>query len=127
MNRTWRCLWVCFWLGLSLNQVYAAVAATNLLTWDKTSDRVDADVRGWELFSLLERIASETGWQVFVEPDSGYKASAKFKGLPSGEALRLLLGDLNFALVPQTNSSSRLYVFRTVMKNATRQVRPGSR
>jgi hypothetical protein len=34
----------------------------------------------------------------------------------------MLLGDLNFALVPQTNAAPRLYVFRTVMKNATQQV-----
>jgi hypothetical protein len=43
---------------------------TNVLVWNKARDRVDADVRGWELFGLLERIASETGWQ-YVEPDSG--------------------------------------------------------
>ena len=118
------CTLVCFCLGLSLNQVCAAAATTNLLIWNKTKDRVDADVRGWELFGLLERIASESGWQVFVEPDLGHKASVKFKDLPSGEALRLLLGDLNFALVPQTNDNARLYVFRTIMQNATRQVRP---
>ena len=36
----------------------------------------------------------------------------------------MLLGDVNFALVPETNSSPRLFVFRTSMKNATRLVRP---
>jgi hypothetical protein len=112
------------WLAFGAHQV--AAAATNLLVWNKAKDRVDADVRGWELLNLLERIASETGWQVFVEPDSGHTASAKFKDLPSGEALRLLLGDLNFALVPQTDRSSRLYVFRTVMQNATRLVPPAA-
>lgn len=112
------------WLAALLGQAVAAGVATNVLVWDKARDRVNADVRGWELFNLLERIASETGWQVFVEPDSGHMASVKFKDLPSGEALRLLLGDLNFALVPQTNSSPRLYVFRTAMQNATRLVEP---
>jgi thermitase len=34
----------------------------------------------------------------------------------------MLLGDLNFALVPKTNAPSQLYVFRTTMENATRQV-----
>jgi hypothetical protein len=125
MNRVWHWVLICVWLGFALDMTGAAAAATtNVLVWNKAKDRVDADVRGWELFGLLERIASETGWQVYVEPDSGHKASVKFDDLPSGEALRLLLGDLNFALVPQTNNNSRLYVFRTAMQNATRQVRP---
>jgi hypothetical protein len=72
----------------------------------------------------LAQIASVTGWQVFVEPDTSQAVSAKFKNLPPGEALRLLLGDLNFALVPETNSISKLFVFRTAMKNATQSVRP---
>jgi hypothetical protein len=115
---------ICLWLGGFLHQAGAANTATNVLVWNKIKDRVDADVRGWELFSLLERIASETGWQVYVEPVSEHTASVKFKDLPSGEALRLLLGDVNFALVPRTNGNSRLYVFSTVMQNATRLVQP---
>jgi hypothetical protein len=50
--------------------------------------------------------------------------SAKFNDLQPGEALHLLLGDLNFALVPDTNASPKLFVFRTTMKNATQAVRP---
>jgi hypothetical protein len=36
----------------------------------------------------------------------------------------LLLHDLNFALVPATNASSKLFVFRTTMQNATQSVHP---
>jgi len=93
------------------------------LKWQRDKDRIDADVRDLSLPTLLERIASETGWQVFVEPGAKHTASAKFSNLASGDALRLLLGDLNFALVPQTNASPRLYVFRTAMHNATQRVR----
>src|SRR5690349_6119741 len=114
------------WLGLSLS-VSNAASATNTLVWYKDKDRVDADVRGWELLSLLERVAAETGWQVYVEPDTTYQASVRFRNLASGEALRLLLGDLNFALVPQTNGNARFFVFRTAIQNATRLVRDGSR
>jgi thermitase len=57
-----------------------------------------------------------------VEPDTTHTTSAKFKDLPSGDALKMLLGNLNFALVPRTNGVPQLYVFRTEMKNATRQV-----
>ncbi|MGA3283789.1 MAG: S8 family serine peptidase [Verrucomicrobiota bacterium] len=101
----------------------ANAADTNVLVWHKTADRVDADIRGEPLWPLLETIARETGWRIYVEPGTTRNASAKFKDLPSSDALRMLLGDLNFALVPRTNTPPHLYVFRTVMQNATRLVR----
>ena len=90
--------------------------------WHKTSDRVDADVQGIALWPLLEKVAVEAGWHIYVEPDTDRKVSTKFKNLSSNEALKMLLGELNFALQPQTNGSTRLYVFRTKLENATRQV-----
>ena len=83
---------------------------------------MDADVRGMALWPLLEKIAVEAGWHIFVEPDTTHTTSAKFKDLPSGDALKMLLGNLNFALVPRTNGVPHLYVFRTNMKNATQRV-----
>jgi thermitase len=98
-------------------------AGTNTLVWHRTTDRVDADIRGMELWPLLEQIAMSAGWRIFVEPDTTRTTSAKFKDLPSGDALKRLLGNLNFALVPRTNGVPQLYVFRTAMKNATQRVR----
>ena len=115
------CLFLWLWLAFGL--CAASAAGTNSIVWNKTTDRVNADVRSLGLPQLLEQITAQTGWRVYVEPGTTRSASAKFKNLPSGEALRMLFGDLNFALVPQTNAAPpRLYVFRTVMKNATRQV-----
>jgi hypothetical protein len=74
------------------------------------------------LWPLLEKIASDAGWRIYVEPGVTHVVSAKFKNLPSIEALRMLFGDLNFALVPQTNAVPQLYVFRTERQNATQQV-----
>lgn len=111
-----------FALAIFASWLHAA-APENSLVWNREKDRVDADVRTLELTPLLERITAATGWQVLVEPGTTHTASAKFKNLPSGEALRLLLANLNFALVPQTNASPRLYVFRTAMHNATQLVR----
>jgi len=110
-------------LGLCLVVGTTFAASTNVLVWNKDLDRVTADVRDWGLLGLLEEVAEQTGWQVFVEPDNSFKSSVKFKELPPGEALRLLLGEMNFALVPQTNAAQRLYVFHTTMKNATQRVR----
>jgi hypothetical protein len=109
---------------LSLAFVFTARAAdTNSLVWHKAADRVDADIRGEALWPLLEQIAGAADWKIFVEPGAEHSASVKFKDLPSGDALKMLLGDLNFALVPQTNAPALLYVFRTTMQNATKQVR----
>ena len=98
-------------------------AGTNSLVWHRAADRVDADVRDMALWPLLEKIALDAGWRIYVEPGATHTSSAKFKDLPSVEALRMLFGDLNFALVPQTNAVPQLYVFRTARQNATQLVR----
>ncbi|HZL79168.1 MAG TPA: S8 family serine peptidase [Candidatus Limnocylindrales bacterium] len=103
--------------------VSRASTLTNSLVWHNATGRVDADVRGEALWPLLEGIAHQTGWRIFVEPGTTQTTDAKFSGLPASEALRKLLGDLNFALVPKTNEPSQLYVFTTRMENATRPVR----
>ena len=99
-----------------------AAGATNSLVWNPATDRVSADLRGEALWPLLEDIAHQTGWHIFVEPGAARKADVKFSDLPSGEALRKLLGSLNFAFVPKTNEASHLYVFTTTMRAATRRV-----
>jgi len=117
----------CLLLACSLTALGARAAETNSIVWNKTTDRVNADVSSLGLSQLLEQITAQTGWRVYVEPGTTRNASAKFKNLPSGEALRMLFGNLNFALVPQTNAASRLYVFTTKMQNATRLVHaPGT-
>ena len=113
--------------GIALVSLALALAATPALagdTFEWRTNRVTADIKSGDLYHLLEQVAAKTGWHVYVEPDITHKVSAKFKDLPPGEALHLLLGDINFALVPETNSNPKLFVFRTTMRNATRFVRP---
>ena len=114
-----RLILFCLLLAFSLG---AGAANINSLVWQPAADRVSADVQGELLWPLLEDIAHQTGWHIFVEPDTQRNTSVKFKDLPSGDALKMLLGDLNFALVPQTNAAAYLYVFRTTMQNATKPV-----
>ena len=108
------------WLALALSAVQ--LSAADSLRWQ--TNRVSADIKSGDLYQLLERIAATTGWHIYVEPDLSHKVSAKFQDLPPAEALHMLLGPVNFALVPETNASPKLFVFRTTMKNATRLVRP---
>jgi hypothetical protein len=96
--------------------------AANTISWDTKNDRVSADVRGEALWPLLEDIAHQTGWHIFVEPGLERKADVKFADAPRGEALKKLLGDLNFAFVPQTNGPDFLYVFTTSLQHATQPV-----
>lgn len=102
------------------------VFGVDTLNWNTNNNRVTADITSVPLLRLLEGVSQLTGWQVYVESNANRNVSAKFKNLPAGEALRNLLGNLNFALVPQTNSRSRLYVFQSSQRNATLLVRPGS-
>ena len=116
-----------FLLALLLNGVIAAAAstATNGLVWRTTVDRVTADIHGEALWPLLEDIAHQTGWHIFVEPEANRKTDVKFSDLPASEALKKLLGDLNFAYVPKTNEADQLYVFMTSINHATQRV-PGA-
>src|ERR1039458_3163920 len=111
------------WLVLAMFTTLPSRAA-DTLNWETNRNRVSADIKSGKLIPLLEQIASITGWHVYLEPDTTSTISAKFDRLPPGEALHLLLRDLNFALVPATNASPKLFVFRTSMENATPAGRP---
>jgi hypothetical protein len=100
----------------------ARAGASSSLNWQTDVGTVSADVRGETLWPLLTDIAHQTGWHIFVEPGIDRKADVKFSGLTSGEALKKLLGDLNFAFVPQTNEADQLYVFATTIRAATQRV-----
>jgi hypothetical protein len=105
-----------FWVG------GLRAAETNSLAWDRESGQVSADIHDEALWPLLEDIAHQTGWHIFVEPRASHNASVKFRDLPSGAALKKLLGNLNFAFVPQTNGPQELYVFMTTLQAATQRV-----
>ncbi len=94
------------------------------LVWRQKTDRVTADVSTWDVRELLEHVAADTGWQVYLDPGAVRPVSAKFANLPSNDALRRLLGELNYVILPQTNGPAQLYVFRTARGQATRLIAP---
>lgn len=102
----------------------APALAAGSLVWNNTRKCVDADINDWTLERVLEQVAGATGWQVFVEPDTGKIVSLKFHELPVDEAMSRLLGGMNFALLPQTNASSKLFVFSKSINEATLRVKP---
>src|SRR5205823_9082195 len=69
-------------------------------------------------------IASATGWQIFVEPDTQYTVTTRFHNLKASDALRRLLGELNFALLPQASGATKLFIYRTSVHEATQLIQP---
>lgn len=98
--------------------------AADTFTWRTNDNRISAEIGSWPLSKLLGKVSEQTGWIVFLEPGTTHDVSVKFKNLSLGNALRSLLGDLNFALVPETNGPSKLFVFRTSLHQATQLISP---
>ncbi len=109
-------------IGLALLINGRAENQNDFVTWNLATDSVSADVHQRQLWPVLEGIAHKTGWHIFVEPETARTIDVKFQNEPIKEALKKLLGDLNFAFVPKTNEPSQLYVFTSRMENATKAV-----
>lgn len=115
---------IALWLGIILLGAGSAWAKEgSTLLW-KPGRVVDADINGWPIRAVLGQIAALTGWKVYVEPGLDQVVSVSFKGLPEGQALRLLLRQVNYALVREQESPSRLYVYRDSMGRATDLIAP---
>lgn len=115
----WRAL-----LAVALAVVFLSSArAEEYIRWDKNRQRVEANVASWDVVRVLQRVSALTGWKIYLQPDTEQRVPTRFRDLSEGEALRRLLGDLNFMLVPRTNAPDTLYVFRTSRRDATDLVR----
>jgi Subtilase family len=101
----------------------ASARPSGTLDWQARRNRVDARIESWSLPALLAAIESASGWQVYVEPGTELEVTARFEGLSQADALRRLLGRLNFALLPQVDGPAKLFVFRTSAEGATERVR----
>jgi hypothetical protein len=111
-----------FWLPACLGTALvlaAAVCSADSLEWRAKQNQVDADIQSWDLVTLLRKLARQTGWHIYVESGAQANISVKFKNLPQDEALRRLLGSLNY-----TNGASTLKVFRTTAMAATQIIAP---
>ncbi len=123
MNRALR-IGLCLAL-LALTFAAAPCHAADKLVWRGGNQLVDADIDGWTLPQLLEHLAETTGWQIFVQPDTQLRrpVSVRFTNLSPGDALGRMLGELSFAVLPQPNAPSKLFVFRTSLGDATQAVK----
>jgi hypothetical protein len=120
MRRTW--VFLAMALSLALGLAGVESWAADSLNWRVKQDQVDANIDKGTLLPVLKKIARATGWKVYVEPGADAAVSVKFKDVPQDEALRRLLGKLNFAR-DKTNGVTRLLVFHSFAGAATEAVR----
>jgi hypothetical protein len=120
VKRTW--IFLALACCLALARASADSKPADSLNWRSKENQVDANIEKSTLIPLLKQISRATGWKVYVEPGADTPVSVKFKDVTQDEALRRLLGKLNFAR-DQTNGVTRLLVFRTIAGAATEAVR----
>src|SRR5215213_3071815 len=94
----------------------------DIVQWDVEKDRVAAEITTWTVPDVLRRVAAATGWQIFVDPGITNRVPTKFASKTPGDALRSLLGNFNYALVPNPGGLSKVYVFRDSQEQATQAV-----
>jgi hypothetical protein len=100
----------------------ATTGPAGTLDWRAARNRVDARIERWPLQDLLATIAASTGWEVYLEPGASLEVTTRFENLSQTDALRRLLGRLDFALLPQPEGPTKLFVFRTSAAEATERV-----
>lgn len=94
------------------------------VVWDPEKGQLGVQLVDRPLPQVLESLAAATGWRIYLEPNTEHRVSASFTGLRPADALQRLLGDLNFALLPDTNGSAALLVYRTTASGATQLLAP---
>ena len=114
------------WLAVLCLPAVMPLGAADALVWNKQQKTVRAEFESADLESVLGKLSKAIGWQIYVEPGTRRKVSVRFKDLPVGEALNRMMGELNFALLPQTNGPAKLFVFQTSLQDATWLVEVGA-
>ena len=110
-----------FCLGASC-LVLSLQAKPPKVSYDRGSGRLSVEATGQPLVDVLGKVAAQTGWHIFIEPDANPGIETKFQDVRVGRGIELLVGRMNYALIPQTGEPTRLFVFRTSRDQATLRV-----
>ncbi|MCU0789275.1 MAG: hypothetical protein MUC91_14010, partial [Verrucomicrobia bacterium] len=93
------------------------------VTYNRETQQLSVNATGQSLLAVLGQLTSQTGWLIFVEPESNPAITTNFKDAEIGAALESLVGNMNYAMIPQSDGPTKLFIFRTSRGNATLQVR----
>ena len=93
------------------------------IKWE-SNGKVSASLENYPLEKVLQLLSDQEKWQILVEPDLNLNVTTRFKNLSQAEALRRLLNDVNFVIIPSKTSQSRMLVYQTSSDNAVRKITP---
>ena len=112
---------VCCSLAFGLS---ARAAETNsMLVWHKAADRVDADIHGVAALAAAGRHRPSDRLAHFCRAGRGAQRLHQIQESAADDALRMLLGEIEFCPGAADQRAALLYVFTTRMENATQRVR----
>jgi hypothetical protein len=94
------------------------------LRWNPEARRMSASIESAPLRETMAKLGGVTGWRILLDPTAERNVSVQFTNKSTGEALRMLLGNLNFAVVPETPGPAKLLVFKNEMRDATQLIAP---
>jgi hypothetical protein len=94
-----------------------------LIKWD-ANGKVTASIENQPLEKILQLLSDQEKWQILVEPGLKLNVTTRFKDLTQTEALRRLLNDVNFVIIPSKRNQSKMLVYQTSSDNAVRKITP---
>ena len=92
------------------------------LRWNPQTETLDAALNDEPVSEVLLELGRLTKWKIWFEPGLESSVSARFAGLPAHRALRRILGDWHYALLPGKTGGKRLYIYRSSMFSATEEL-----
>jgi len=96
------------------------------LNWN-ADGMASAQLEKCPLEKVLLSLSEQSRWQVFVEPELRLHVTTRFKNLTHAQALRRLLIDVNFAIIPSPKAMSKLLVYKTSSEKAVVRIIPTTR
>ncbi len=93
------------------------------IAW-QADGKVSASIENRPLEKVLQSLSALEKWQILVEPGLKLNVTTRFKNLSQTEALRRLLSDVNFVIIPSKNKNSRMLVYQTSSDKAIKRVIP---
>ncbi|MBC8244393.1 MAG: S8 family serine peptidase [Verrucomicrobia bacterium] len=117
----------CFLALMTLSAEDAGKPAPgDAIQW-RANGTATANLEQWPLEKMLQSLSDQGGWEVFVEPELQLRVTTRFKNLSHSEALRRLLSDVNYVILPNPESRSKLLVYKTSSASAVVRIVPTKR
>ncbi|MBQ94612.1 MAG: hypothetical protein CL510_02100, partial [Actinobacteria bacterium] len=113
-------------LVIAMMTPLAKEAQGGTLNW-RPDGTATVQIEQWPLEKVLQSLGDQGRWEIFVEPDLQMRITTRFSDLKHSEALRRLLSNVNFAVIPSPGSRSKLLVYKTSSSQAVVRIVPTKR